>query len=383
MDAVTRDELDALMQWRRMPSVSIYMGTRERGLETRQNAIRFKNQLRKAQSKLEELGTEKGHGAALFDPARPLLEDGLFWQHQSRGLAVFVSHDFFRTYRVALDFEDLVTATYRFHVKPLLPLLTEDSRFYVLAVSQNSARLFHCTKQDSEQVRPEGMPNSLAEALRYDDPQRQVQFHTGSQPATGKRPAMYHGQGVGIDENKDNILRYFRQIDRTLKESVRADKAPFVLAGVDYLFPLYKQANSFATILEKGIAGNPDALTIEELHPQAWALVEAHLAQERRKALEKYTEAAGKGLTLRALEPALRAARGGRVDTLFVARGVQRWGRFDTLTHVVDVHEQEQPGDEDLLDLTALETVLHGGTVHAVEHGEVPDGSLLACALRY
>jgi hypothetical protein len=232
-------------------------------------------------------------------------------------------------------------------------------------------------------MHPESMPKSLSEALKYDDPERQLQFHTGAKPTAGKRPAMYHGHGVGIDENKDNILRYFRQIDRSLKEALHSDRAPFVLAAVDYLFPLYREANSFATLLEEEILGNPDSLPIQQLHQEAWKIVESELAQKRREAAEKYRELSGTGLTARGLEPTLRAAQAGRVDFLFVARGVQEWGRFDEISQELDPHQEQQPGDEDLLDLAAVETLLHGGTVYAVAPQAVPDDSLLACVLRY
>jgi hypothetical protein len=355
----------------------------QRAGETEQNLIRFKNQLRRAQSMLEELGPGGADSDAVLDPLERLAKDGAFWQSPSRGLAVFASPGFFRAYRVPLDWDDLVVAAHRFHVKPLLPLLTDDGPFHVLAVSQNRARLLRCTRQEAQEMHPEGMPRSLSEALKYDDPQRQLQFHTGAKPAAGKRPAMYHGHGVGIDENKDNILRYFRQIDRALGGALQGEKAPFVLAGVDYLFPLYREANTFAAILEEGIAGNPDALTIPQLHREAWKIAGAHFARGRREAAEKYRELAGTGLTSRGLEPALLAAKTGRVASLFVARDVQQWGRFDDESHELNLHQKQEAGDEDLLDLTAVETLMHGGTVYAVESEAIPDDSPLACVLRY
>jgi len=47
------------------------------------------------------------------------------------------------------------------------------------------------------------------------------------------------------------------------------------------------------------------------------------------------------------------------------------------------VHETEEPGDEDLLDVAAIQTVLNSGTVYAVKAEEVPGGGPAAALFRY
>jgi len=62
---------------------------------------------------------------------------------------------------------------------------------------------------------------------------------------------------------------------------------------------------------------------------------------------------------------------------------VQVWGGFDPEKDKVYVHETPEPGDEDLLDLTAIQTLINGGTVYAVLPEEIPDRALLAAIMRY
>jgi hypothetical protein len=47
------------------------------------------------------------------------------------------------------------------------------------------------------------------------------------------------------------------------------------------------------------------------------------------------------------------------------------------------VHQDPEPGDEDLLDLAAIQSILNGGTVYAVEPEQVPDHAPLAAVFRY
>jgi hypothetical protein len=77
------------------------------------------------------------------------------------------------------------------------------------------------------------------------------------------------------------------------------------------------------------------------------------------------------------------AAWQGRVQFLFVAVDAQCWGRLDRETGHVAVHETPDPGDEELLDLTAVGTFLRGGTVYAGPAAGVPGGGPLAAILRY
>ena len=77
------------------------------------------------------------------------------------------------------------------------------------------------------------------------------------------------------------------------------------------------------------------------------------------------------------------AAHGGRVETLFVAIGVQRWGMFDPQLSMVRLHEEAKPGDEDLLDFAAVQTFLNGGTTYALEPGNMPGYSSIAAIFRY
>ena len=174
MSLPTREDLKALSQQQDESLVSIYLPTRPAGPETRENPIRFKNLLAAAESKLSERGFRASEARAMLEPAQQLVDDYDFWQHQSTGLALFISSSFSRSYRLPLDFEELVLVGPHFHLKPLVPLLSGDGRFYLLALSQNEIRLFQGTRHTFEEVMlTEQVPGSLAEALWYEDPEKQ------------------------------------------------------------------------------------------------------------------------------------------------------------------------------------------------------------------
>jgi len=353
----------------------------------RQDPIGLRNLLGEAEERLTDVGMRGPEARSLLEPADRLLHDGLFWRRQSDGLVLFLSFGKLRYYRLPLAFEELVVASNRFHIKPLLPLFSGDGRFYILAISQNKVRLLQGSRYSVSEIQLDDVPTSLAAALRFDDPEKRLQFHTATAGPGGHegRAAAFHGHGIGADDAKTNILRYFQKVSAGVSDLLREEQAPLILAGVDYLLPIYREASSYPFLAEEGIEGNPEELSAKELHRQAWVIAQPRFLQDRQAAVARYLQLAGTGSELASddLETVLRAAYHGRVDTLFVALGVQRWGDFYPDSFSVEFHNQRQPGDQDLLDLVAVQTLLNGGTTYAVRPERVPAGSTLAAVFRY
>jgi hypothetical protein len=383
VDLLTQENIAELMETRDEWLVSMFMPTHRAGKEVQQNSIRFKNLLRVADDRLSWAGLEAEAKEKLLEQGQNLLRHFDFWSHQNDGLAVFLSHDMIEYYRLPYAFDELVVVGKRFHIKPLIRLLSADTHFYLLALSQNSCRLFHGNRFQLSEVVLKDIPSSLAEALKYDQFEKQLQYHTGAPTQRGRRPAMFHGQGVGTDDSKEYILQYFRQLDRGVSRFLNKERAPLMLAGVEYLHPLYEQANTYPHLIDEGIRGNPELATPDELHDLAWQIVRPLLKRERDDRAKRYWDVIGTGLATNRVTITVPAAYAGRVDTLFVPVGKQRWGRFDTQRGEVITHSEPEPGDEDLLDLAAVETMSRKGTVYAVEHDQMPDNTDVAATLRY
>jgi len=387
MDMLTDNDLWILMKKSDGRRVSVYMPTHRMGQEIQQDSIRLKNLLGKAENRLVAGGLRTPDVQTLLEPARDLLSDDLFWQHQSDGLAIFLSSDGLRYYRLPLDFEPVVVVGDRFHVKPLLPLLSGNGRFYILALSQQEVRLLQGTRFNVSEIELEKVPAGLAQALRYEDAQKTIQFHTSTTTpgGRGERPAIFHGQGTAsADEQKEHILRYFRQVDEGLHEILVETRIPLVLAGVEYLLPLYREANTYPHLVDEGIEGNPEQLRVEELHARAWSIVEPLFLAAEEEAAGRYRQLAGSGSEQASddLTKVVPAAYVGRVEELFVARDAQRWGTFDPANHEVQIHDDVEPG-KDLLDFAAIHTFLNRGAVYATEPEQVPSETSLAAVFRY
>lgn len=381
MDLLSKEELKNLLDLRDKFCVSIYMPTEKAGTETRQNPIRFKNLVNEAESKLVSSGLSASQVDEFLQEAKALIDNYDFWQHQETGLACFISQNQMHYYRLPHSFVELVEVSDRFHIKPLLPLITGDNQFYLLALAQNEIRLFQGSHDSIQEIAlTEDVPDSLAEALRYDVPEKQLQSHS----VRSDRSLIFHGHGVGTTDNKDEIFRYFQQVDRGLQSLLHDEQAPLILAGVEYLLPIYHEANSYSHLLTEGITtGNPENLSPEELHSSAWQIMQPHFQQARQEAIANYQELLGAGQASADLKQIVPAAYHGQVDTLFVAAEVQYWGKFEPETNSIEIEDNPTPENVDLLDFAAVNTFLQGGMVYLMAKEQIPNTESVAAIFRY
>ncbi|MBI5876308.1 MAG: hypothetical protein HZB53_01555 [Chloroflexi bacterium] len=383
MNTFTLDDLKTLALKRAGPCVSIFLPTHRSAVETHGDRVRFKQLLRAAEEQLVAGGMRSPAAKSILEPVHRLAEDPAFWRQPGDGMAVFAADDLFRVFHLPLALEESVAVAPRFHVKPLLPLLRDDGRFYVLALSQNAVRLLVGSHFGINEVTPEHMPQGLAEALQSDEVEKSHQFHTISSPGAGGPFAMFHGHGEGHDDSKDRITRYFQQVNHGIHRMLHIENVPLVLAGVQYLQPMYRDVNTYTHLLPEGITGNPDDRTAAELHAAAWALVEPRFARARNDAVDAYHRWSGTARASNHLEAVVPAAYQGRVETLLVAAGVQRWGQYDPDADRLDVHAVPGPGDDDLLDFAAIKTLLTGGRVYSMPTDAMAEDSPLAAVFRY
>lgn len=386
MDPLTHDDLERLIRYTGKWCVSIYMPTPRTGSETIEAPIYLKNLLRDAEERLLARGVRAPDAREALEPAWALVHDRLYWQHLSDGLAVFLSPDGPQLFRVPRRFEPLVVVSERFMIAPLLPLDTGSERFFILALSQNAVRLFEASQHDTRAVETGTMPTALAEALKYDDPDAGFQYHTASSapgPLGGGGPMIGHGSGV--HPIKLDLERFFRKVDAGLAARLHDERAPLVLAGVDYVLRIYRQVNTYPHLVDAVLDGNPDLASAEELHRRAWRVMEPLFARAREEAASRCREmlAKGDGRAAGDVEAIVPAALSGRVATLFVADGAHLWGTYDPATGTAHVHADEEPGDDELIDLAAARTLMNHGVVYAVNREEVPGGSPAAAVLRY
>lgn len=365
MEILSREDVRSLFEKRNRFCVSLFLPTPREGKEVGVGRIQYKDLLRDTEERLLGAGLTKAGRDELLSAARQLERRSDFWQYQSDGLALFLTHGFFRHYRLPLKLSAFAVVADRFEITPLLPLWASEDRFYLLALSRKQVRVFEGTRYATSELYIDALPRGLPEILETSIDSSERQQHTLK---------------AGLPEDE---LLYFRQIDEILRRSLRDQQVPLVLAAVEKAISAYRQVNQYATLLADGLPGNPDRLSAEELHAKAVKIVKDYYDQARKIALLQYKERSDATKTSDKLTEILPAAHQGRIFHLFVATGKEKWGKFDPEQEAVTLHDQAEKGDQELINLAVVETILHGGTVYALDPAEVPNGALTAAVFRY
>lgn len=382
-----QQKYDQLISHRTTHGVSIWMPAHRGGMEVRQDPIRLRNLIDKADSMLRETGVRTSKAREILEPARNLDVDGDFWRHQNLSLGVFADEGLFETIRLPGEAAELVTIGANLHVKPILRMLGRDQFFYLLALSEKAVTLYRGSRHVFEPVSLPRAPGSFAEAARFDQMEEHIEVHSGGAPhgPSGSQEGIYHGQGAGVDEarEKRRLTEYCRLIDDGLARRLAGERAPLLLAATEPLAGIFRQTTSYGYVDDRTIEGCPDPIPAETLHRKAMDLVQATMDRPFRDAVNRLGNAVGASMATSDIRRVLKAAHAAAVDTLFVASDRQFWGTFDAQTEATVAHDDQAAGDEDLLNAAAAMTHRHGGQVFVDRQENLPGESAVSAILRF
>lgn len=371
-----------LADWADGWCVSAFLPAHEVGGKEGGDTLRLKNLLRGAENELVRLGMRRPEAAGLLAGVIPdELGDPTSGVFHRAGVALFAAPDLHRSYQLAGEAPTLVTVARRFHLKPFLRMLEHDLRFAVLAVTRGSAQLFVGDSSGLQPTDVPGMPSSLDDAVRFDDREPGLFSHSASRGGGGVIAA-FHGQGDRDDYLPEDVMRYLRMVDVSLS-GVLGDTDPLVLVGSRDVVAVYRGLSRHGALVEHDVWGNPESMTVDDLHAKAWETVEAATRRSADDAVARFRQHDGTGKASSAPTTVISAARSGRVEAMIVASDAQLWGRYGDGPDGPDLHHSRRPGDEDLLDTAAVDAWKAGATIHVIPRAGVPGDSGIAAVFRY
>jgi hypothetical protein len=385
MDPLSQSTLEELLNPPSHPCLSLYLPTFKKSPDSLQNPIRFKNIVKQARDQLEKSSLSNHQTKEALSQAAARIQDEAFWQHQSLGLAVFISPQTSLFLRLPLHFPETVTVNNHFYFKPLLPLLTTNGKFFVLTLSQNDVKLYEATRESIDKRYLGDTPRSLKEHLGDQDFQRHLRFHTESSgQSSGGKPNVFHGQGAGNEAIKKLVIDFVAEVEKGVSTILTGEQAPLILAGVEYLTSMYRHANHYKNLLPDSVEGNFDHLGKTGIHLEAWKIARSHFKLKEKQAIDNFNSQGGHGKTTTVVSDVLSAAFNGQVQDLFITRDLTQWGRFDPKTTKVTLYDNPHPDSDDLFDLATIRTA--GGSAYSLKPPEMarhfPE-ALIAATLRY
>jgi hypothetical protein len=173
-----------------------------------------------------------------------------------------------------VSFSELGMVEPQFYLKPLLPVFIYGGNFYLLALSQNKIRFFSGSRDGLREIFLKEILQSLGEASQSPSEEQSLQFHTRAPSIGQKRAAIFHGQGAVMMRPTNELHTFSSRLIKALTSIWEISVPPFFWTGVEYLFPIYKETNTYPQLRKAEVKGNADEKSLGELHRQVWPFVQ-------------------------------------------------------------------------------------------------------------
>ena len=373
---------EELLRVQTSPCISIYMQTSRRYPKNAQDPLRFKNLVSKAESDaLKSVG--KRVIAPLIERLRTLQEDHEFWNHTLDGLAVFVSPDYFRVFKLQQAVNEQAYVSDVFFIKPLLRINQMNERFQVLVLTRTEARLFEGNRYRFDEIEMDReVPKTIAEALGSEitPPHMTVASYGG----VGQGSSMRHGHSSRKDEEEIDEERYFRAVDHAIAEHhSQPSGLPLILAALPQHQAIFRSVSHNPHLLEDGITADPRLLETDSLREMAWQVLAPHWERKIDELLARFEEAQAKSLGSDNPFYITEAALAGNVSALLLDEQRIYPGGVDAATGDISFSMTSPGNEHDVFEDLAITVFGKGGEVLVLPSERMPSASGIAAIFRH
>ena len=383
LNLLTNEFCAAQLSTPEAPCLSLYQPTHRHHPGNQEDPIRFRNLVKELDASLRQKYPEE-QVLRLLEPFEALSRDHEFWNHTTAGLAVFGAPGLFQVFGLKRSTPALAVVAPSFHTKPLLRFLQSADRFQVLGLNLHEIKLFEGNRDGLEEIElAPGVPRTLTDALGEEltEPHQTVASYGG---AGGASVAMRHGHGDKKDEMDIDAERFFRKVDRAIREShSQPTGLPLILAALPEHQGHFRKYSQNPLLLEEGLRIHPDSLPVNDLRERAWTIFQPQYHARLAALADEFAVAKAKDLGQDDLMRVAEAAVAGRIATLLIEADRQIPGRFDGATGQVEFSDLSHPEVDDLLDDLGELVLKTGGRVVVVPADRMPTTTGVAATCRF
>ena len=361
---MNRTDIALLQSIQSNPCLTITLPTHRTAPDNQQDPIRLKNLISEATNRLLADFSKRE-----LDPLLARLDklvNDIDFRYTLDGLALFVSVDFGRSFKLPFSVPERVIIDHTFVTRDLVFALNRSVRYWVLVLSEQPTRLY------------EGARDVLVEISNKDFPMT----HQGP----GGAANLPGGPGVRRSAVRDEYDRkFFRGVDEALGRVLAGDPLPVILVGVDRNLAFFREISAYTAHFAGALTGSHDKTSAYELGQLVWPLMQDHKREARQQALEQLGNAISAQKVASTLGEVWRMAAEGRGDLLLVEEDYHTPGRVDESGMHLTIESDPTPLDvlDDAVDDVIEMVLAKGGRVVFVEDGALEKHQRIALILRF
>lgn len=385
---MNRHDISLLQAIQGYPAVTILLPTHRTSPDNRQDPIRVKNLASQAADRLLKEFSKR--------EVQPLLNNldaivnEIDYRHALDGLAIFVNQEFARKFYLPFPVSERVIIDETFVTRDLVMAMNRSPRYWVLALSENSTRLFEGARDALVEITDYGFPRT------NEGPGGELPLPGDYEPVAGwgswnvglPQGGLSLPGGFGAEKSayRDEYRRkFFREVDGAFAEAAQDDPLPLLLAGVGRQLSFFNEVSRHGAWVAGLLQGNYDQTSAHDLGRLLWPLVLEAMDARRQKLLQELDAAVGAQRSASTLGEAWMHAQMGRVATLLVEEDYHQPARRSESGMLLTVVDEAGGPDvlEDAVD-DLIELVLQkGGQVYFLQAGALAIHGRVAAILRY
>jgi hypothetical protein len=360
------------------PCLTIALSAYHPGEAAEPVAALLKANAQEAAKQLSHLHFAKAATEDLLEPIERLADDPASLSGSHWGRVILRSPGVFSQFQLTQPAKASLTVAGCFSIRKLLSELGAARVFYILGVSKESVHLFKCDHQRMEAVAlPAGVPATLQEALELEPPDHLLENRSPIGSSTGSMHAVRFGTGSGREAEHAHLADYYKLVDRGIQKLNHESGVPLLLAGVEQETAAYRGVSTYSNLVKESLAGSPKpSLQDFETVSRACSILRADLLRREAEALKEARERSAPGHVSNDTGTILHAAFEGRVHRLYLNENVASRDVFERGTY-------RSWGREDLLNLAAVQTLLHGGKALEFPGDRMADGVPAFAVMRF
>lgn len=365
VDIPTRDEIEGLIRNRGSALVSLYLPTTPVTPHALMDRTVLKNLTAEAVRQLAD--HDKREVRSIEELLFDLIDDDLFWEFQANSLAVFVTPESIRTFRLPNRLQPIVEISDRFHIKPLLRAVTVPQSAVILALAQNSVRVIEFSADMSPlEMTVEGMPKDVASAV----------------DKASIKDRSLAGRMQGSEGMKARLVQYARKIDQALRNVLGGRETPLILAAAEPLRSIYRALQSYPHLATTSIQTNPESMSDAELVTEGRAILDELFRDQVAEIRLLFEQRANQWRTTTDVSQAARAVTNGAVQMLLIDIDEVMPGTLDDEGGVIWANGP-CAASYSITDEIARRALLTGARVLGARRADIPREGSLAAIMRY
>lgn len=341
-------------------AVTLVLRTHRTHPENEKDSIKLKNMAAETRQRLEK-EYDAATAKKLGDKLDKLIEE-IDIRYNLEGLVLFVDADHAEYVRLPIKLNDRITIDDTFTTRSLFRALNIETRYYLLVLSKDKARLLRATA------------DNLEDEIGEDFPMENEDLHSRSRAEAARA------------ERQSNLqLEFYNRIDKAVNRVHQSESLPVYIATDSTSYGQYmKVADRPNTIYGEVALENKDAKA-SNIIKEVWPSIKEQTEKRNLSRKEELSKAVSSGKVLSDYTEIWQAVEAGRGQTLFVQEGLYQPARLKDdqieLIEKADINSKEDI--DDIIDEMIEKNSFSGGDVVFLPADELKDFQGLALVTRY